>query len=62
MTPTLCPRCGGHADRCECAELRREGMINAAGWFALQYNDGKGRHYYEAMRDILALASKPEPL
>jgi hypothetical protein len=30
MNATMCPRCGGHLDRCECAELRREGMLMAA--------------------------------
>jgi hypothetical protein len=30
MEPTLCHRCGGHKDRCECADLRREGMEMAA--------------------------------
>lgn len=23
QAPTLCPRCGGHLDRCECAAIRR---------------------------------------
>jgi hypothetical protein len=27
---TICRRCGGMAERCECAELRREGMLMAA--------------------------------
>jgi hypothetical protein len=31
MKATMCPRCGSLADRCECAELRREGMLLAAG-------------------------------
>jgi hypothetical protein len=29
VNATICPRCGGHATRCECAELRREGMLMA---------------------------------
>jgi hypothetical protein len=28
--PTICPRCGGLRDRCECAEIRREAFAEAA--------------------------------
>jgi hypothetical protein len=56
MNATMCPRCGGHLDRCECAELRREGMSAAA---ALVYREGWVEAAYQIRR---ALARKPEPL
>jgi hypothetical protein len=70
---TLCPRCGGHATRCECAELRREGMLMAAArceeigrWYmrkaAADPSSRQGLAYSGAHRcadRIRALARKP---
>jgi hypothetical protein len=36
---TICSRCGGLRDRCECAEIRREGMMMAAAFL----RDAAGR-------------------
>jgi hypothetical protein len=69
MEMTLCPRCGGHATRCECAELRREGMLMAADdldWIANGVRGTLiGKHaptIQTCAERIRALARKPEPL
>jgi hypothetical protein len=69
MEMTLCPRCGGHATRCECAELRREAYVKAAGhchWLAAAYRQtadyGVAFALEDAAEAIEALARKPEPL
>jgi hypothetical protein len=74
MTPTICPRCGGHVDRCECADLRRQAFAEAAAWcnaraerhaeFAhLNPDDDERMAAYDiAAEHFEALARKPEPL
>lgn len=37
MEPTICRRCGGLIDLCECAALRREGMMMAGKELAAAY-------------------------
>jgi hypothetical protein len=56
MTPTICGRCGGLKDRCECTELRREGMMMAADLCDRMEHDCVGL----CAASIRDLARKPE--
>jgi hypothetical protein len=58
MTPTICGRCGGLKDRCECAELRREAYAHVLDMMA-KSEDGDWDFLAFQIRD---LARKPEPL
>jgi hypothetical protein len=59
MTPTMCGRCGGLLDLCECADLRREAYAHAAK--IAEWEVANGDPYRIAAR-IRTLARKPERL
>jgi hypothetical protein len=63
---TICSRCGGLRDRCECAEIRREAFAEAARYTVEDFRWSSVEGTYEVLErlsaDFAALARKPGPV
>jgi hypothetical protein len=65
---TICSRCGGLRDRCECAEIRRAAFAEAAAWCGGKLASctpsdlSRAGAFWTASRHFGALARKPGAL